>query len=179
LVKKVCSKVKKIEEKKVEATKLRTVDMEEITTQPIQEFLTAATDIESAGVDMADILKKEEASTQITVDKDKVFYVTYTNNQIFIDQTITDRVKEFIKRSFTKYPNARVQITTKDPTNQLSATITRQISLGRAIGARNLVRKFDIQKKDITIKLNLKSIVPKNIDSKFGTIIIEIKTGKN
>jgi len=169
-------KIRKKEESKVdpEDSKIKTTDMSEITTQAMQEYLTAATDIESAGEDLADKKKQDKEQTQNILEEDKVFYVKFNGNEIFIEQQIIEKFKLFIKRIKEKYPGAKITLSSVDPTDQVSLTITKQISLGRVLSTKNLIKKFDFDMKNVTLRLNDKIKVPDEIDSEFGLIVVKV-----
>ena len=154
---------------------LQTTDMEEVTTQAMQEYLTAATDIESAGEDLADKKKDDKEPTQNILEKDRVFYIGFEANELFIQDAIVEKLKAFVKNAQEKYPNSKVILTSVDQTNQVSLTVNRQISLGRILSTKTLLKKFDYKAKDIRLRLNQKTSVPDDIDSEFGLIVVQIK----
>jgi hypothetical protein len=153
---------------------LQTTDMSEVTTQAMQEYLTAATDIESAGEDLADKKKDEKEQTQNILEEDKVFYVKFNGNEIFIEQQIVEKFKSFIKRIKEKYPNAKLTLSSVDPIDQVSLTVTKQISLGRILSTKTLIKKFDYDMKNVNLKLSDKVEVPDEIDSEFGLIVVKV-----
>ena len=153
---------------------IQTTDMSEVTTQAMQEYLTAATDIESAGEDLADKKKSDKEQTQNILEEDKVFYVKFNGNEIFIEQQIVEKFKSFIKRIKDKYPNAKLTLSSVDPTDQISLTETKQISLGRILSTKTLIKKFDYNMKDVNLKLSDKQKIPDEIDSEFGLIIVRV-----
>jgi len=153
---------------------VQTTDMSEVTTQAMQEYLTAATDIESAGEDLADKKKTEKEQTQNILEEDKIFYVKFNGNEIFIEQQIVEKLKKFIQRIQSKYPGAKVTLLSVDPTDQVSLTVTKQISLGRILSTKNLIKKFKYNMKDVNLKLNEKVKVPEEIDSEFGLIVVKV-----
>jgi len=156
-------------------SQLQTTDMSEITTQAMQEYLTAATDIESAGKDLADTKKKEDQEqTQNILEEDKVFYVKFNGNEIFIEQQIIEKLKLFVKKIQDKYPEAKIVLSSLDPTDQVSLTVTKQISLGRILTTKNLIKKFGFNMKDLSLKLSDKIKVPDEIDSEFGLIVVKV-----
>jgi hypothetical protein len=171
-------KVKLEEEKKKEnKKKVQIVDqnlMEEEVVQQMQVELQAATDIESAGEDLADKKQTEKSSKQNILEKDKFFYITYEANELFIDQRITEKLKQFIKKAKDKYPGHYINISATDPLDQISITVTKQITLGRTLGVRNLLRKLDYEKKDIKVKLGQTPTVPEDITIDQGVVVVEV-----
>lgn len=154
---------------------LQTTDMEEVTTQAMQEYLTAATDIESAGIDLADKKKDEKDPTQNTLEKDRTFYIKFNGNELLIEDAIIEQLKKFVKNAQENYPNSKVILSSVDQTNQVSLTVNRQISLGRILSTKTLLKKFDYKAKDILLRLNDKPEIPEEIDSEFGLIVVQIR----
>jgi len=97
-------KIIKEDDKEQEETEslLQTTNMDDVTTQSMQEYLTAATDIESAGEDLADKKRNEKEQTQNILEEDRLFYVKFNGNEIFIEQQIIDKLKKFIQKAQKK-----------------------------------------------------------------------------
>lgn len=142
--------------------------------QQMKVELQAATDIESAGEDLADKKKTETKSKQLILQKDKVFYITYNENELFIDQAVTEKLKDFLQNAKSKTPNHNINIYGTDPLDQISLTMTKQITLGRAISVRNLLRKFKYEKNKVKLNLSLKPKIPDEIKIDHGVIVVEI-----
>ncbi len=153
---------------------VQTADMKDITTQAMQEYLTAATDIESAGEDLADKKRDTTPQQQDIKEEDKIFYVKFNGNDIFISDQIVDQLKAFINKIKTKYPNAKITLSSVDPIDQLSLTVAKQISLGRIIATRSLIKKFKFNMKNLHLKLSDKIKIPEDLDSKYGFIVVKV-----
>jgi hypothetical protein len=153
---------------------VQTTDMKDITTQAMQEYLTAATDIESAGEDLADKKRDTKPQQQDIKEEDKIFYVKFNGNDIFISDQIVDQLKVFINKIKTKYPNAKITLSSVDPIDQLSLTVAKQISLGRIIATRSLIKKFKFNMKNLHLKLSDKIKIPEDLDSKYGFIVVKV-----
>jgi hypothetical protein len=153
---------------------VQTTDMRDITTQAMQEYLTAATDIESAGEDLADKKREIKEQLQDIKEEDKIFYVKFNGNEIFIGDQIVDQLKAFINKIKTKYPNAKITLSSVDPVDQLSLTVAKQISLGRIIATRTLIKKFKFNMKNLHLKLSDKIKIPDDLDSKYGFIVVKV-----
>jgi len=153
---------------------VQTTDMRDITTQAMQEYLTAATDIESAGEDLADKKRDDTQKLQDIKEEDKIFYVKFNGNEIFIADQIVDQLKAFINKIKTKYPNAKITLSSVDPVDQLSLTVAKQISLGRIIATRTLIKKFKFNMKNLHLKLSDKIEIPEELDSRYGFIVVKV-----
>lgn len=131
--------------------------------------------IEAAGIDVKDRIDKEKQPKQQSVFDDDHFVITFKGNEIFIDDAITKKLKEFLKNAKSKYANHQVMITSADVKGQASATVAKQISLARSIGMRNLIRKLDYNRKDVRIDLLADTAVKEEINDQNGYLIIRIK----
>lgn len=170
-----------LEEKKEQENKdQQKIVTKNLTDEPIEQQITQdlqlATDIESAGQDLADMKKKDDAKkVQKILADDKFFYISYKDTELFVDQDTTEKLKSFIKKVQEKYPGAKLSIMSTDPLNQISITITKQMTLGRSLGVRNLIRKFDYDKKSIKLQLNRKpDKIPEDLSIDNGLVIIEV-----
>lgn len=132
-------------------------------------------EIESGGIDVKDRKDDDKKSKQETVVSDEYFIVTFKGNEIFIDNEITKKLKVFLNNSKDKYGKHKVMITAADVQDQVSATVAKQISLARAIGVRNLIRKFDYEKKDVRIDLLADIKIKEKINEQNGYLVIRIK----
>jgi hypothetical protein len=62
-----------------------------------------------------------------------------------------------------------------DPLDQISITITKQMTLGRSLGVRNLIRKFEYERKDIKLQLQRQPAqIPEDLDIEKGLVVIEV-----
>lgn len=138
-----------------------------------QQQVQLATEVESAGEDLADKKRKDEKSKQNILQTDRVFYITYNGNELFIDQSVIEKLKAFIKKAKDQNPNSDFNIYGTDPLDQISLTVTKQITLGRAISVRNLLRKLQIDKSQVKVKLSDKPSIPSDIKIDTGVIVVE------
>lgn len=173
-------KIKLDEKKKVENKKKKIIVeknlMDEEIVMQMQKELQAATDIESAGEDLADKKKSENKDATNVIEADKYFYIPFESNAIFIDQGVIEKLKAFVKKSKTKYPGHKVIIYATDPLDQISITVTKQITLGRTLNVRNLLRKYDYNKKDLKLNLGEEIEIPEEITIDSGVVVVEIKS---
>lgn len=131
--------------------------------------------IESGGIDVADRKNDDKTSKQVTIVSDDYFIVTFKGNEIFVDNEITKKLKEFITKVKSKYKKHKIMITAADVKGQASATIAKQISLARSIGVRNLIRKIGYDKKDVRVDLLASTKVKEKINEQNGYLIIRVK----
>ena len=130
-------------------------------------------EVVSAGVNVAD-KKKETTEIQKMINADEYFVVTYKSDELFVDDSISKKLKDFLAASKSKYPNLKIVIYSSEIQGQLSATISKQISLARTMSVRNLIKKFDYEKKDIKVDLATKPEIKETVDAKNGYLVIKI-----
>lgn len=131
-------------------------------------------DIEAGGIDVKDRKDDERTSKQVIVESADYFIVTFKGNEVFFDNAITKKLKEFISQVKSKYKKHTIKISAADVEGQISATVSKQISLGRSIGARNLIRKLGYNKKDVKIDLLADTTVKEKINKKNGYLVIRV-----
>ena len=131
--------------------------------------------IESGGIDVKDRKDDDNKSKQATISTNDYFIISFKGNEIFIDNEITKKLKEFIQNTKDKYKNHKIMITAADPLSQPSATISKQISLARTIGVRNLIRKLDYDKKDVRVDLLASTKIKEKVNEQNGYLVIRVK----
>jgi hypothetical protein len=173
-------KVELEEQKQQENQDSKKIVVENLTDEPIEQSinqeLQLATDIESAGEDLADVKKADDPDrVQKILEDDRFFYISFKDTELFVDQPTTEKLKTFIKNVQSKYPGAKLSIMATDPLDQISITITKQMTLGRSLGVRNLIRKFEYERKDIKLQLQRKpEQIPEDLDIEKGLVVIEV-----
>ena len=166
------------EKKKFEVKKKRIIVKKHTTDEKVEiqkevQF-QAATDIESAGEDIADKKKSDTKSPEKVIQSDKMFYITYEDTELFVGQDIVEKLKKFLRESRKKYPKQKISLSATDPLNQISLTVTKQITLGRTLSIKNLLLKFKYTKKDIKLNLSNPPALPDTINATPGVVIIRI-----
>lgn len=129
-------------------------------------------EVYSAGINVAN-KKADTTEIQKMTASDEYFIVTYKADELFVDDLISKQLKDFLSKVKAKNANHQIYIYSSDTNNQLSATISRQISLARTMSARNLIKKFGYEKKDINIDLSVLPEIKEPIDAKNGYILIK------
>ncbi|WP_108064234.1 hypothetical protein [Poseidonibacter lekithochrous] len=132
-------------------------------------------EIEAGGIDVADRNDDDKAPKQLIVEAEDYFIVTFKKNEIFFDNGITKELKIFIKNAQEKYENHKITISASDIKGRASATVAKQVSLARSIGARNLIRKLGYEKRDVRIDLLSDTKVKEQINDENGYLLIRIK----
>ena len=115
----------------------------------------------------------KEKQQEQTSDKGKgQLLVAYNNKEIFNTAKIKSDIKAFIKSQKKINPNAKFEISVAQPMKVLGRTIPKQISLGRALNVKNLLKKQDVKLSNIKLKMQ------KNRDEKYGFGYVQIKVIK-
>jgi len=127
------------------------------------------------GIDVADRDDTDKPSKQVLIESDDYYVITFKGNEIFFDTAIIKELKTFIDSVRKKYKKHQILITAADVKGQASATVAKQVSLARSIGARNLIRKFGYEKKDVRIDLLADTKVKEEINEENGYLVIRIK----
>ena len=146
----------------------------QINSDPINVKSAEGSDeVVSSGVNVAD---KKENTTEVQnmITADDYLIVTYKADELFVDDIISKKLRDFLNKAKVKYPKHEIVIYSYEIKNVLSATISKQISLARTMSIRNLIKKFGYEKKDIKIDLGTKPEIKEDIDPKNGYIVIKI-----
>lgn len=127
--------------------------------------------IESA---ITEILDKTDTSkkSQVTFFSDDYMLVSYKADEVIIDDAVTKELKAFLGK-YSK--DVKITIYAKEIKNQVSATISKQISLARTITLRNLIQKLGYEKKNLNIDLINEVEIKEKVDDTNGYIIVKIK----
>jgi len=130
--------------------------------------------LERAGQDLV----QEEDKTATKQDTEQIensLIVNFSEKEIILDDTIITKIKEFIKNTKQKFPNHKIFLSSYEPTNQLSATVAKQISLARTLNVRNLIRKLNYKKSDVRIRLLDNKVKEKLPEHESGYVFIYVK----
>ena len=172
------SKKDKIKEnKKKENIKISEISKKKSTKVKNQNDAKQKDKVEKTEVDYSNITAKT-VDNQNVIAKDKYIVINFKNDEIIIDDKNIEKIKEFISKTKIKFPKHKVYISSGDNTNQISSTISKQITLARTLNIRNVLRKLNYKNKDLKIKLS-KTKYHQNIKpNPAGYILIRIKEMK-
>lgn len=134
-------------------------------------------ELERAGQDLVQV-DDRESTLQATVQNDDFMVVNFADKEILLDDVIIKNIKQFIAEMKQKFPKHKIIVSSVEPTNQISATIAKQISLARTLNTRNLIRKQEYKTSDVRIRLideKLKAKIPEN---ESGYVVISVKVEK-
>ncbi len=111
----------------------------------------------------------EKSQTQTSDKANGQLLIAYDSKDIFNTAKIKSDIKAYIKAQKKKNPNAKFEISVAQPTKVLGRTIPKQISLGRALNVKNLLKKQDVKLSNIKLKMQ------KNRDKKYDFGYVKIK----
>jgi len=151
--------------------KEKTLEME--VEEPIEEQKDVG-EIESVGKDLSRIYE-DEKTKQAIISTDDYLVINFGSETVKLDNPIILQIKDFIAKTKEKYPKHIVRISAVDPTNQISATVMKQISLARTLNVRNFIRSLKYEIRDVQIDLLRPSSL--NIENKndFGYLVLRIE----
>lgn len=124
-----------------------------------------------AGVDMS---TQSNSTRQGSVVYSDYMIVKYSGREIILDNKTIEEIKVFIGNIKKESPNAKVKIFVAEPTNQASATISKQIAVSRVINVRNTIRKLNFKNSNLSIELRSEIPQSKRVDNPSGFVLISI-----
>jgi len=169
------NKVKEI--KKTQKTQEETTEQKVEMTSIINTKMVEEKDLEKAGQDMTQV-DDTKTTAQQTLEEDQYMVVTFANEEILLDDVIIKKIKTFLLTAKDKYGDHNVIVSSVSPTNQVSATVAKQIALARSLNIRNLVRKQKYKKSDVRIRRITPELEDKIPKSETGFVVISIQVNK-
>ena len=112
---------------------------------------------------------KESFDNQKILMKKRSMELFFQDREIFISTPIKYKIKRFIAEMNRITTKATFTIYVNDPSGIVSATISKQISLGRVLNIKNIVKRSNIKSK--RIKINLQDDV--SPASEYGSLMIK------
>jgi hypothetical protein len=130
--------------------------------------------LERAGQDL--VQEDDSTNTKQAVSKiENSLIVNFSEKEIILDDVIISEIKKFILETKKKFPKHKIILSSFEPTNQISATVGKQISLARTLNVRNLIRKLNYKKSDVRIRLLNSEFKKKLPTHESGYIFIYVK----
>lgn len=104
--------------------------------------------------------------------------IKYQNREIILDPPSVKDLERFIKTVKAKFSGHYISIYIKEPSNQVSTSIAKQIALSRALNIRNVIRKQGYKDEDVVVRL--KEMIPqeKALEHSAGYAIIMVNRKK-
>ncbi|MBN2816266.1 MAG: hypothetical protein JXQ67_06245 [Campylobacterales bacterium] len=111
----------------------------------------------------------KEFTNQQAVQQDLSLSIHFKDKEIFVSTAITSQIKRFISQIQRRSKNALFTIYVSDPKNMISSTLAKQVSLGRVLNIKTIIKRANVNPKNI--KLNL--LQEESSQNPFGDIIIK------
>ncbi|EQB34467.1 hypothetical protein M947_10700 [Sulfurimonas hongkongensis] len=126
----------------------------------------------SAGLDYSNIENNNTKQDNLIYEDWMV--IKYLNSEVILDQKSIKEIEKFLLSAKEKYFGHYVSIYIKEPQNQVSASVAKQLALSRILNIRNLIRKLDYANDDVVIRLKEK--IPQNnlVEHESGYAVILI-----
>lgn len=129
-----------------------------------------------AGMDLT--VSDNNLTRQENIIYDEWMLIKYHNKEIILDQQTVKDVASFLEKVKIKFPKHYISIFTAEPKNQVSASISKQIALSRALNIRNLIRSKNYKDDDVIVRLKDKIPDAQSVDYDSGYGIIMVNTKK-
>ncbi|MBE0496058.1 MAG: hypothetical protein IBX45_06580 [Campylobacterales bacterium] len=100
--------------------------------------------------------------------------IRYLKNEIILDRPSVVEVEAFLHVAQNAYPHHTVSIFTQEPTDQTSASVSKQIALSRALNIRNMIRKHGYENDKVFVRLKEPLPPEKTIEHDAGYAVIII-----
>ena len=114
--------------------------------------------------------EQKKFNNQKIVKRNLKLTVQFQDKEIFVNSSIKRKIKLFVSDINRRSKRAIFTLYVSDPTNVVSSTISKQISLGRILNVKSIVKQSNVKIKNI--KMNLQKEFPSN--NPYGDIIIEV-----
>ena len=97
--------------------------------------------------------KSKKYKKQKIIKKHQQITVAFQDNEIFVTNSIKRKIKLFVGSLTRKSKRVKFKIYASDPKNIMSMTIAKQISLGRVLNIKNIIKQSNVKNKNISMNL--------------------------
>lgn len=129
-----------------------------------------------AGVDLS--MSDNNFTRQDNVFHESWMAVKYLDSEVILDSKSIKDIDKFLLSAKEKFPQHSIWIYIKEPQNQISASVGKQLALSRVLNIRNLLRKRKYKDDDVMIKLRDKIPEQNTIEHASGYAIITVHRKK-
>jgi predicted XRE-type DNA-binding protein len=95
---------------------------------------------------------KKDISQDVKKISSKELMVSYNGSDIFLQDSAKSKIKNFIKKN--RESGKKITISMAYPTNVISTTMKKKISISRIVNVKNALKKFGVKLSDMKIKIN-------------------------
>jgi len=111
----------------------------------------------------------KEFNNQKAIQKDLILTVHFKDKEVFVNSSIKSRIKRYVGQIQRRSKNAVFTLYVSDPKNMVSSTLAKQVSLGRVLNIKGIIKHSNVQTQNI--KLNL--LQKQESNNPYGDIIIK------
>jgi len=108
-------------------------------------------------------------SKQKFIKRDLTLTIAFEDKEIFLNSSIKRKLKLFVADINRRSKRTIFTIYVSDPKNMISSTIAKQISLGRVLNIKSIIKSSNVKPKNI--KMNLQKAIRSN--NPYGDITIK------
>jgi hypothetical protein len=112
---------------------------------------------------------KTNFDSQDILLKNRSLEIFFKDKEVFISTQIKHKIKKFVGDMNRISTKSTFTIFIHDPESVISATISKQISLGRVLNIKNIIKKTKVNKSRIKINLQTDALKP----SAYGSLVIK------
>lgn len=166
-----CVPQPKLEKKKVivDGVSFHKIDKPQIEGDGQQSFFSGG-EKEGNAVSYAINKDPKTFTNQKIITKNRTLTVHFDDKEIFLSNRNKEKLKRFVGDINRRSKRAQYTVFVSDPKGVASSTLARQVSLGRVLNIKGLIKKSNV--KPSNIKMNLQQQIPNA--SQFGSVTIEV-----
>ncbi len=113
--------------------------------------------------------EQKEFTNQKIIKKDLTLTIEFKDKEIFLNSHIKKQIKLFVSNINRRSKRAIFTLYVSDPENVISSTISKQISLGRVLNVKSIIKRSNIDLQNI--KMDLQHEIAAN--NPYGNITIK------
>jgi len=114
---------------------------------------------------------KEQKEQNVEKRSDSELVIAYNSTDIFLQKGAKQKIASFIKSVKSKNKNAKVVISMAYPTNIISTTMKKKVSISRIVNVKNSLKKMDLKLSDM--KINIRNKEDKKYKNGYVKITLE------
>jgi len=134
-----------------------------------QDSFFAGGKAEGNAVSYAANKNQKKFSNQKLIKRNLQVIIEFHDKEIFLNSKIKRAIKLFVGTVNRRSKRAVFTIYVSDPKNVISSTLAKQISLGRVLNVKNIIKRSNVKAKNI--KMNLQQEI--QTKNPYGDIIIK------
>jgi hypothetical protein len=130
--------------------------------------------LETGGYKLKDMRDDNKTKLTFAIKDNSIIVDFEEQKQIFLEAEGLKQIKLFLNKYLSKKDKLNIILYTLEPSKVYSATISKQISLNRAIGIKNFITKQGFTNDKINLNLFSKEPLD-GINRESGAVVVQIK----